>query len=192
MEHAIVAALAEEGVQARARVEDGLDYTGVWVGERKIASIGVHVSRGVTTHGFAVNVDNDLEPFSWVVACGLPDVHDDLARRASRGAAAEGIACFRRRMALRFCERARPPPAPGLATAPRASRTPPAAQARRGGAPHHRAAGRRCPRERDALARQPRRDGRAAACSAPTCGRCASASRRGSRCRRPAASATAS
>ena len=74
MEHAIVAALAEIGVQARGRVEDGPDYTGVWVGERKIASIGVHVSRGVTTHGFAVNVENDLEPFAWVVACGLPDV----------------------------------------------------------------------------------------------------------------------
>ena len=42
--------------------------------DRKIASIGVHVSRGITTHGFAVNVDNDLEPFSWVIACGLPDV----------------------------------------------------------------------------------------------------------------------
>ena len=39
------------------------DYTGVWVGERKIASIGVHVARGVTTHGFAVNVENDLQPF---------------------------------------------------------------------------------------------------------------------------------
>ena len=70
---AIVAALREEGVaSARARPQDGPDYTGVWVGERKIASIGVHVARGVTTHGFAVNVENDLQPFSWVVACGLP------------------------------------------------------------------------------------------------------------------------
>jgi len=34
----------------------------------------VHVSRGVTTHGFAVNVDNDMRPFEWAVACGLPDV----------------------------------------------------------------------------------------------------------------------
>ena len=62
MERAIVAALAEEGVSARARTEDGPDYTGVWTGERKIASIGVHVRRGIATHGFAVNVDNDLEP----------------------------------------------------------------------------------------------------------------------------------
>lgn len=74
MERAIVAALAEAGVQARSRHHEGIDYTGVWVQDRKIASIGVHVSRGVTTHGFAVNVNNDLEPFSWVVACGLPDV----------------------------------------------------------------------------------------------------------------------
>jgi lipoyl(octanoyl) transferase len=74
MEDAIVSALAEEGIAARSRHDEGIDYTGVWVQERKIASIGVHVSRGVTTHGFAVNVRNDLEPFSWVVACGLPDV----------------------------------------------------------------------------------------------------------------------
>jgi lipoyl(octanoyl) transferase len=44
------------------------------VQERKIASIGVHVQRGVTTHGFAVNVENDLQPFGWVVPCGLEGV----------------------------------------------------------------------------------------------------------------------
>src|SRR5205807_4958925 len=65
LEHALAAALADEGIVARARAEDGPDYTGVWVGERKIASIGVHVARGVTTHGFAVNVENDLQPFEW-------------------------------------------------------------------------------------------------------------------------------
>jgi lipoyl(octanoyl) transferase len=74
MEGAIVAALAEEGIAARSRCAEGPDYTGVWVGPRKIASIGVHVSRGIATHGFAVNATNDLDPFSWVVACGLPDV----------------------------------------------------------------------------------------------------------------------
>ena len=84
LERALVAALAEVGVAARARPEDGPDYTGVWVENRKIASIGVHVQRGVTTHGFAINVDNDLTPFQWVVACGLPDVHDDLARAGDR------------------------------------------------------------------------------------------------------------
>jgi lipoyl(octanoyl) transferase len=74
MESAIVAALADEGIAARSRCAEGPDYTGVWVADRKIASIGVHVSRGISTHGFAVNVNNDLEPFSWIVACGLPDV----------------------------------------------------------------------------------------------------------------------
>src|ERR1700736_154606 len=51
MEQAIVAALSQQGVQGRSRRQEGIDYTGVWVGERKIASIGVHVSRGITTHG---------------------------------------------------------------------------------------------------------------------------------------------
>src|SRR3954469_20681570 len=45
MEQAIVAALAEEGVAPRARPDDGPDFTGVWAGERKIASIGIHVNR---------------------------------------------------------------------------------------------------------------------------------------------------
>jgi lipoyl(octanoyl) transferase len=72
MQQALVAALAAEGVEAQIR--EGWEYTGAWVGERKIASIGVHVSRGVSTHGFAVNVDNDLQPFEWIVPCGLGDV----------------------------------------------------------------------------------------------------------------------
>ena len=38
---------------------------------RKIGSIGVHVSRGVTTHGLAINVNNDLQPFEWIVPCGI-------------------------------------------------------------------------------------------------------------------------
>ena len=38
---------------------------------RKIGSIGVHVNRGVTTHGFAINVNNDLQPFEWIVPCGI-------------------------------------------------------------------------------------------------------------------------
>ena len=73
MERAIVAALSDAGITARGRSEEGPAYAGVWVEDRKIASIGVHVSRGVAIHGFAVNVDNDLQPFEWVVACGLPE-----------------------------------------------------------------------------------------------------------------------
>ena len=74
MEEGLIAALADEGVSARNRPEDGIEYTGVWVEGRKVASIGVHVQRGVTTHGFAVNVDNDMRPFDWAVACGLHGV----------------------------------------------------------------------------------------------------------------------
>jgi lipoate-protein ligase B len=101
MEEAIVAALAEAGVCARSRHEEGIDYTGVWVEDRKIASIGVHVSRGVTTHGFAVNVNNDIEPFSWVLACGLPDVSMTSLAHESSGEC-EALSCFRRRMAYSF------------------------------------------------------------------------------------------
>ncbi len=79
LEDALVTALADEGVAARSRPHEGHRFTGVWVGDRKIASIGVHLSRGVSMHGFAVNVDNDLEPFSWIVPCGLDGVADDVA-----------------------------------------------------------------------------------------------------------------
>jgi lipoyl(octanoyl) transferase len=75
LERAIVDALSMVQMSARARTDEGPDYTGVWVQGRKIASIGVHVAHGVTTHGFAVNVEaRSLEPFGWIVACGLPDV----------------------------------------------------------------------------------------------------------------------
>jgi lipoyl(octanoyl) transferase len=67
LERAAISSLAEHGVEAEVR--EGL--TGVWVGERKIGSIGVHVSRGVTTHGLAINVSNDLQPFEWIVPCGI-------------------------------------------------------------------------------------------------------------------------
>jgi len=104
MERAIVAALAEEGVAARARPEDGPDYTGVWAGERKIASIGVHAARGVTTHGFAVNVQNDLQPFEWVVPCGLEGVRMTslLRETGSRIPPTPILRCFEKRMAHAF------------------------------------------------------------------------------------------
>jgi lipoyl(octanoyl) transferase len=103
LEHALVAALCDEGVSARSRTQDGPAYTGVWVGQRKIASIGVHVARGVTTHGFAVNVENDLQPFGWVVPCGLPDVQmTSLIKETGR--AAGQLKCFRRRAAWRVAQ----------------------------------------------------------------------------------------
>jgi lipoyl(octanoyl) transferase len=103
MERAIVAALADENVEARLRTDEGADYTGVWTGERKIASIGVHVSKGVTTHGFAVNVQNDLQPFEWIVPCGLEGVRmTSLLRETAR--TGDVMPCFRKRAAYRFAE----------------------------------------------------------------------------------------
>ena len=108
LERALVQALHEEGVtDARARPQDGPDYTGVWVQDRKIASIGVHVRRGVTTHGWAVNVDNDLTPFSWVVACGLDGVQmTSLARELDPAHPASGprLPCFSKRAAFAIAQ----------------------------------------------------------------------------------------
>jgi lipoyl(octanoyl) transferase len=70
LEQVMIGALAEHGVDAG--LIEGL--TGVWTAERKIGSIGVHVSRGVTTHGLAINVNNDLQPFEWIVPCGIEGV----------------------------------------------------------------------------------------------------------------------
>jgi lipoyl(octanoyl) transferase len=68
MERLIIAVLGDWEV--KAEIVQGL--TGVWTEERrKVASIGVHVSRGITTHGFAINVTNDLQPFEWIVPCGI-------------------------------------------------------------------------------------------------------------------------
>ena len=103
MERALVAALADEGIEARTRTAEGAAYTGVWVGERKVASIGLHVRRGITTHGFAVNVRNDLQPFEWVVACGLPEVRMTSVRK-ELGRADDPLPCFRRRVGHRFAE----------------------------------------------------------------------------------------
>jgi lipoate-protein ligase B len=98
MERVIVQALAEEGVGAEVR--DG--ETGVWAAGGKIGSIGIHVSRGVTTHGFAVNVDNDLQPFEWIVPCGLEGVRmTSLLKETGRTGT---MGCFRKRVAFRMAE----------------------------------------------------------------------------------------
>lgn len=68
LEQAVIDALARAGV-ASQRV-DGL--TGVWIGEsRKICAIGIHCSRWITSHGFALNVTNDLSLFDAIVPCGI-------------------------------------------------------------------------------------------------------------------------
>ena len=98
MESAIITALADEGVEAEVR--EGL--TGVWVGDRKIGSIGLHVSRGVTMHGFAVNVDGDLQPFEWIVPCGIEGVRmTSLYLETKRP---DAMRCLRKRVAWRMAE----------------------------------------------------------------------------------------
>lgn len=102
IEAAIVDALAEEGIHARSRCSEGSDYTGVWVQDRKIASIGVHVSRGVSTHGFAINVTNDLTPFDWIVPCGLSGVRMTSVERELSGVRQVNEQDFRTRVAHCF------------------------------------------------------------------------------------------
>jgi lipoate-protein ligase B len=99
MEQAIIGALGEEGIAAEVRG----DETGVWAGERKIGSIGVHVSRGVTTHGFAVNVENDLQPFEYIVPCGIEGVRMTSVVKET-GRVGDQLGCFRKRMAYRFAD----------------------------------------------------------------------------------------
>lgn len=70
LEQVLIETLAEFGVSGRR--EQG--RPGVWAGDSKIAAIGVRVSRSITSHGFALNVDPDLEYFSHIVPCGLPDI----------------------------------------------------------------------------------------------------------------------
>jgi len=68
LEAMLIEALSTFGITARRSP----GRPGVWIGEAKIAAIGVHVSRGITSHGFALNVDPDLRFFSHIVPCGLP------------------------------------------------------------------------------------------------------------------------
>ncbi|MFM7543813.1 MAG: lipoyl(octanoyl) transferase LipB [Ignavibacteria bacterium] len=70
IEDIIMQVLEEYGI-ASGRVEG---KTGVWIEEeRKICAIGLHCSRWVTSHGFALNVNNDLSIFDWIIPCGIPD-----------------------------------------------------------------------------------------------------------------------
>jgi lipoyl(octanoyl) transferase len=120
LERVAIEALAEHGVAAGTI--EGL--TGVWTppirdrraengtmapdsgpsteGVRKIGSIGVHVSRGVTTHGLAINVNNDLQPFEWIVPCGI-----DNCRVTSLGrelGAEQNLSAFADTLATRYGE----------------------------------------------------------------------------------------
>jgi lipoyl(octanoyl) transferase len=110
LERVAISSLAEHGVDAGTI--EGL--TGVWTKgaapgsgagapeARKIGSIGVHVSRGVTSHGIAVNVNNDLQPFEWVVPCGIEGCRvTSLGRELG---AEQDLGAFAVTVAARFCE----------------------------------------------------------------------------------------
>lgn len=67
LEAVIIKLLLTLGIQGQRVAK----YPGVWVGEKKVCSIGIHVSRYITTHGFALNVSNDLRCFQYIRPCGL-------------------------------------------------------------------------------------------------------------------------
>jgi lipoyl(octanoyl) transferase len=96
LEEALIRTLAPLGLEA-TRFE-GL--TGVWLHRppRKIASIGVHISRWVTTHGYALNVDLDPAPFTeWITACGLEDAaFTTIARELNRSVTVDEVKPFAR------------------------------------------------------------------------------------------------
>jgi lipoyl(octanoyl) transferase len=91
LEEALIRTVAPLGLEA-TQIE-GL--TGVWLERppRKIASIGVHISRWVTTHGYALNVDLDPAPFTeWITACGLEDAaFTTIARELGRPVAVDEV-----------------------------------------------------------------------------------------------------
>jgi lipoyl(octanoyl) transferase len=101
IEQAMMNALAGEGVFAH-RDEAG---RGVWAGEGpsagKIGSIGLHISQGVTTHGLMVNVDGDLQPFSWIRPCGLDDQATSISKITHRSGQ---MSCFSKRIAFATAE----------------------------------------------------------------------------------------
>ena len=91
LEEALIRTMAPLGVEA-TRIE-GL--TGIWLESppRKIASIGIHISKWVTTHGYALNVDLDPAPFTdWITACGLEDAaFTTIARELGRPVSVEEV-----------------------------------------------------------------------------------------------------
>jgi lipoyl(octanoyl) transferase len=110
VEATLIEALAGLGIAAR-RVQGRV---GVWAGDDKIAAIGLRVSRGVTTHGFALNVATDLSYFQHIVPCGLVDARvTSVERILGRAVPLDDVAdlvveCFGRRFGLEMIEPTEP------------------------------------------------------------------------------------
>ncbi|MGA3236263.1 MAG: lipoyl(octanoyl) transferase LipB [Bryobacteraceae bacterium] len=85
VEQTIIETLADFGIESQ-RIPK---LTGVWVGDRKIAAIGVHISRWVTSHGFALNVTTDLSYFHYIVPCGLAKPVTSMAQLGVRASLEE-------------------------------------------------------------------------------------------------------
>jgi lipoyl(octanoyl) transferase len=99
LEGCLIDVLADFGIAA-GRLSG---YTGVWIGDRKIAAIGIKVSQGVTTHGFALNVSTDLSLFTHILACGIPD--KGVTSMALELGAAPPMAAVEEAVIARFSER---------------------------------------------------------------------------------------
>jgi lipoyl(octanoyl) transferase len=127
LQEVLVRTLAELGVAAAPRPAPEI---GVWVGEAKIASLGVHLSRWLTTHGFALNVATDLGMFAGIVPCGMPGI--SLASVASAGGRATAIEEVARRLVPHFAavfgRRLRQAPAAEVLAAPDAAPGPAAGE----------------------------------------------------------------
>jgi lipoyl(octanoyl) transferase len=97
LEQVLIAVAGDYGITA-GRVE-GL--TGVWVGNDKLAAIGVRISRWITSHGFALNHTTDLDYFNLIVPCGIAD--RGVTSLARLGVAVDRAA-IEERIVVRFCE----------------------------------------------------------------------------------------
>ena len=99
LEESIIRYLKEvHGIDAGVSEE----HVGVWVGDEKIAAVGISISRGVTMHGFALNISCDLVPFGWIVPCGIRD--RGVTSVAALSGTVPDMGQVRREYATRFAE----------------------------------------------------------------------------------------